>query len=119
MVALGVAFVLPPEQLLIDPPSLRYALAATVAFAPVFFANLVFTYAFREAKAADMAFASNLLGAMLGGVLEYVALLSGYRWLIVLVAALYAAAYLLASRWRRLGDSALDADVVTGEAVAQ
>jgi hypothetical protein len=117
LLSLAIAFILPPEQLLVDPPALRYTLAAVVAFAPVFFANLVFTYAFRDAKAADMAFASNLLGAMLGGVLEYLALLSGYRWLIVLVAALYAIAYLLASRWRLLGDTALAPDPVTADAV--
>ena len=78
-VALAVAFALPPESLLIDPPWLRYLLAGVVAFAPVFLANLVFTYSFRDTRTADMAFASNLLGAMAGGALEYVALLTGYR----------------------------------------
>jgi SAM-dependent methyltransferase len=102
--ALLVAFALPPESLLIDPPWLRYALAAGVAFAPVFLANLVFTYSFRDTPTADMAFASNLLGAMVGGALEYVALLSGYRFLLVIVAALYALAWLFATRWRRLAD---------------
>jgi SAM-dependent methyltransferase len=101
---LVVAFALPPESLLIDPPWLRYALAAGVAFAPVFLANLVFTYSFRDTPTADMAFASNLLGAMVGGALEYVALLSGYRFLLLIVAALYALAWLFATRWRRLAD---------------
>lgn len=108
-VALAVAFALPPESLLIDPPWLRYALAAVVAFAPVFLANLVFTYSFRDTRTADMAFASNLLGAMAGGALEYVALLSGYRVLLVLVAALYLLAWLFATRWRRLADRDLAA----------
>ncbi|HLY35957.1 MAG TPA: hypothetical protein VKU35_04515, partial [Candidatus Limnocylindria bacterium] len=107
MLALSLAYLVPPEQLLIDPLVLRYVVAAAVAFAPVFFANLVFTYSFRDVRAADMAFASNLLGAMLGGVLEYVALITGYRFLILLVAALYLVAYLLA-RWRLLGDRALE-----------
>ena len=44
----AVAFLLPPEQLLIDPPWLRYVLAAVLAFAPVFFANLVFSHSFRD-----------------------------------------------------------------------
>jgi SAM-dependent methyltransferase len=106
-VALGVAFVLPPESLLIDPPWLRYLLAGVVAFAPVFLANLVFTYSFRDTPTADMAFASNLLGAMVGGTLEYVALLTGYAFLLVVVAALYLLAWLFATRWRRLADVAL------------
>jgi SAM-dependent methyltransferase len=109
-IALAVAFVLPPESLLIDPPALRYLLAGVVAFAPVFLANLVFTYSFRDTRTADMAFASNLLGAMVGGALEYVALLTGYRFLLVVVAVLYALAWLFANRWRRLADVDLAAD---------
>ena len=45
------------------------AAALDLAFAPVFVANLVFTYSFRDTRTADMAFASNLLGAMVGGAL--------------------------------------------------
>ncbi|NJD29720.1 MAG: spermidine synthase [Chloroflexi bacterium] len=108
-VALLVAYVLPPESLLIDPPWLRYVAAGAVAFAPVFLANLVFTYSFRDTPTADMAFASNLLGAMVGGALEYVALLSGYRALLLIVAALYALAWLFATRWRVLADTDLSA----------
>jgi SAM-dependent methyltransferase len=103
-VALAVSFLIPPEQLILDPPWLRYVLAGVLAFAPVFFANLVFSYSFRDTKTADMAFSSNLLGAMLGGALEYLALLTGYRLLLVLVAGLYLLAWLFATRWRRLAD---------------
>ena len=102
--ALLVAFLIPPESLLIDPPWLRYVLAAALAFAPVFVANLVFTYSFRDTRTADMAFASNLLGAMVGGALEYVALITGYRALLIIVAALYAVAWLFATRFRHLSD---------------
>ncbi len=109
-IALAVAFLLPPESLLIDPPWLRYLLAGIVAFAPVFLANLVFTYSFRDTKTADMAFASNLLGAMAGGALEYLALLTGYRALLIVVAGLYLLAWLFATRWRVLADTALAHD---------
>jgi SAM-dependent methyltransferase len=109
-VSLALAFLLPPESLLIDPPFVRYAIAATLAFAPVFFANLVFSYSFRDTRTADMAFASNLLGAMVGGALEYLALLTGYRALLLLVAVLYAIAYLAATRFRVLADRDLSLD---------
>jgi hypothetical protein len=107
---LGLAFLLPPESLLIDPPILRYALAAALAFAPVFFANLVFSYSFRDTATADMAFASNLLGAMVGGALEYLALLTGYQALLLVVAGLYGLAYIFATRLRLLADHELAAD---------
>lgn len=106
--SLTLAWLLPPEQLLIDPPALRYAVASALAFAPIVFANLVFAHSFRDTDAADMAFASNLLGAMVGGALEYLALLTGYRALLVVVAVLYVLAYLLATRWRVLADRLLE-----------
>jgi SAM-dependent methyltransferase len=102
--SLAVAFLLPPSALLIDPAWLRYGLSALVAFAPVFFANLVFTRSFQDTRSADMAFASNLVGATLGGVLEYAALITGYRTLLLVVAGLYLAALLLGTRIRVLGD---------------
>ena len=119
--ALGAAlllnFAVDPAALLVDPPGLRYLLASALAFAPVFFANLVFTRSFRDTRTADMAFASNLLGAMVGGVLEYLALLTGYRALALVVMACYGAAYLLATRLRLLADRDLVAtdETIVGE----
>ena len=106
---------MPADALLIDPPALRYVLAGAVAFAPVFFANLVFTYSFRDTDSADMSFASNLLGAMVGGALEYVALLTGFRSLLLVVAALYAVAFLLARRFRFLADRDLVDDRIEAQ----
>jgi hypothetical protein len=105
--SIAVAYSLPPESLLFDPPWLRYAVAAAVAFAPVFLANLVFSYSFRDTTTADMAFASNLLGAMVGGMLEYLALITGYSFLLVIVAALYGLAWLFATRIRMGADREL------------
>jgi hypothetical protein len=102
--SIGLAYLLPPQTLLIDPPAVRYALAAAIAFAPVFLANLVFTFSFRDTKTADMAFASNLLGAMVGAVLEYASLVVGYRALLLVVAGLYLLAYVFAGRLRVLAD---------------
>ena len=106
--SLGLAYLVPPEALLIDPPLLRYMVASILAFAPIFFANLVFTYSFRDTRTADMSFASNLLGAMVGGALEYVSLLTGYRALLLLAAVLYAFALVLATKVRLLGDRELE-----------
>ena len=96
--SLLITWFVPPSSLLVDPPIARYALAAALTFAPVFFANLCFTYSFRDSPSADMSFASNLLGAVVGGAIEYVALITGYQALAVIVAVLYLAAY-GAVRW--------------------
>jgi spermidine synthase len=93
-VSLLIAYLLPPSALLIDPPILRYAVGSAIAFAPVFFANLVFTFSFRESDAADLAFGANLVGAVVGGVLEWTALVTGYQALLIVVAGVYAVAWL-------------------------
>ena len=42
---------------------------------------------------ATTAFAANLLGAMVGGCLEYLALITGYQFLLLVVAVLYGLAF--------------------------
>ena len=115
--SIALTLLLPPSTLLIEPPWLRYTLAAALAFAPVFFANLVFSYSFRDTRTADMAFASNLLGAVVGGAIEYVALVTGYGFLLVIIALLYLAAWLLATRFRFLADVELSVRPLTCRSV--
>ena len=93
--SLLLAYLLPPSSLLLEQPALRYALGSLIAFAPVFFANLVFTFSFRDSDAADLAFGANLVGAMVGGVLEWSALVTGYQALLVVVAGVYLIAWLV------------------------
>src|SRR5438094_1764407 len=95
IVALGVAWLVQPELLLRLSVVPRFVVAIVIAFAPVFLANLVFARRFRDVAASNLAFAANLLGAMVGGVLEYVSLLTGYRALLILIAGLYAGAFML------------------------
>ena len=76
----------------------RFVAAVAIAFTPIFLANLVFAQRFRNVGASTVAFGANLLGAMVGGLLEYLALVTGYRFLLVLVAALYGLAFLTGRR---------------------
>jgi SAM-dependent methyltransferase len=95
VVALGIAWLVQPNLLLSLPAVPRFVIAILVAFGPVFLANLVFARRFRDVAASNLAFATNLLGAMLGGVLEYASLVTGYRALLIVIALLYAAAFML------------------------
>ena len=75
--------------------SLRGSCAAVLVwFTPIFIANLVFAHRFRDVEESNVAFGANLLGAMVGGVLEYAALVTGYQALILLVAVLYGLAFI-------------------------
>ncbi len=92
---------LPPDALLLGNPILRYVLASVLAFTPVFLANIIFTNSFRDSETADIAFASNLLGIMVGGGLEYFSMLIGYRLLLIPVIVFYACALLFRLRSSR------------------
>jgi hypothetical protein len=95
---LALNLVVRPEALLIENAASRYLLASLLAFAPVFLANVIFSNSFRGTGNPDVAFASNLLGIMCGGMLEYLSMLLGYHALLWLVLAFYVAAMLLRRR---------------------
>jgi SAM-dependent methyltransferase len=96
--SLLVAFLIPNEMLLGLPVPLRLLFAVAIAFAPVFFANLLFTSRFKNAANPTAAFAANLFGAMIGGCLEYLSLILGYQWLLAVAAGLYLIAVLVGQR---------------------
>ena len=92
--SLVIAWLVPLEALLAMPFLPRLAAAIGIAFAPVFLANLVFAQRFRAVGSSTVAFGANLLGAMVGGLLEYAALITGYRALLAVVFVLYLLAFL-------------------------
>jgi len=96
--SLVVAWLMPADALLDLSLVPRFLAAVTIAFFPIFTANLVFTQRFKDTGDSTTAFAANLLGAMVGGVLEYMALVTGYRMLLVVVAVLYGLAFLTGRR---------------------
>ena len=94
-VSLAVAYVVRPEWLLELGFGPRLVAAVLLAFVPIYLANIAFAKRFAASGDSQSAFGVNLLGAIVGGCLEYAALLTGYRNLLVLVALLYLAAFLL------------------------
>ena len=94
LASLAVAWLVPASWLLSLPWAVRLAVAIVVAFLPVFFANVIFAQRFRDVSSSTTAFGANLLGAMLGGVLEYIAIVSGYASLLLVAAILYGLAFL-------------------------
>ena len=101
--SLAVVWLVPNSWLLSLPVPVRLVAAVLLAFTPIFCANLYFTSRFKEAANPTAAFAANLFGAMIGGCLEYLSLLTGYRFLLVVVAVIYLAAVLVSQRLVRVG----------------
>jgi hypothetical protein len=95
---LVLAWAIPQDVLLSLSPVPRFVAAVALAFGPIFVANLVFAQRFRESSSASTAFAANLLGSIMGGIIEYVSLITGYRTLLIVVASLYGLAFVLTPR---------------------
>lgn len=96
--SLALAYLVSPEALLALPGPVRVVVAVALAFAPIFLANVAFAKRFAAADNSRSAFGLNLLGALVGGCLEYAALLTGYNNLLVLVLLIYLLAFALAPR---------------------
>jgi SAM-dependent methyltransferase len=98
IVSLLVAWAVPLDALLAMDYTPRAILVCVTAFLPIFCANVLFATFFRSAREGAKSYAVNLLGGMLGGMLEYTSLLVGYRALIGLAAVFYLLALLAVLR---------------------
>ncbi|MET8142762.1 spermidine synthase [Sphaerisporangium sp. NPDC005288] len=98
---LVLAALVPNSWLLGLPVPLRVVCAVVVAFLPIFAANVVFAKRFADTSDATVAFGANLLGAILGGCLEYLSLVIGYEGLLVVAGLLYLGAFALLPRTAR------------------
>ena len=99
---LALAWVIPNSALLGLPLVPRLLTATVIAFLPIFCANVVFSKRFADTADGTTAFGANLIGAMVGGCLEYTALIVGYPALLGLAAVLYLAAFALMPRGARV-----------------
>lgn len=91
--ALVLSYAWPISRWDLAPGVGAYAAAAAYLGVPILLAAIIFAVAFRNARLGSEALASNLLGAILGGTLEYLSLALGIRALSLLAAAMYLAAF--------------------------
>jgi spermidine synthase len=77
---------------------LPYALKAVIVGAltalPMFFSGLVFIHSFAHARRKDLALGANLIGSLVGAVLQSLTFITGIKALLLIVAGLYLAALL-------------------------
>lgn len=113
-----LTYVYPLGNLLgIESVVLRFVLASVLTFAPIFFANLVFSVSFRDLDVPEHVFGWNLIGATVGGVVEYSSMYFGYSFLAVVVAVSYAlvVALLVTSRRAQPLQASSDAPLAVSE----
>jgi SAM-dependent methyltransferase len=92
--SVAVGYAVPIRLLLVESVVARALLATAVLCLPVFFAGIAFIQSYAAAKFDAEALGSNLLGALVGGLLESLSLWSGIRSLLLFAAVFYAAAWL-------------------------
>lgn len=100
LLALSVAasFLSPVQYLAGAAPWVKILAGTGMLSLPFFFSGLVFSTSFKEAPSPAAAYGSNLLGAVVGGLLEHASLGLGIRSLSLFALVLYAGAYLTLGR---------------------
>jgi hypothetical protein len=83
-------FWFPVQALLRVDLAWRLLAAMALMGAPIFFAAFIFARSFKETPNPDLAYASNILGAVVGGLAEYSTLVIGFRCQLLIALALYA-----------------------------
>ena len=91
--AVVINFVFPIHALLRTGLAVRLPVSMILMASPIFFAAFIFARSYKQTQNPDLAFASNLLGAVIGGLLEYSSLVIGFRRLFLISLGLYALSY--------------------------
>jgi hypothetical protein len=86
---LALLFPVPREQILVYSFPVRLCWALVAVPLPVFFAGIIFSTTFRESIAPAEAFGANLIGAMIGGFLEYLTMAIGNHHLSLMILVAY------------------------------
>lgn len=97
-VSLLAAYTIPVSLGLGSSVEMRLLFSVLTVGTPIFFASMCFASLFATRENADIAFGWNLLGAVCGGLLEFLSMSIGLRALLLIALAAYLAAMLL---WMR------------------
>lgn len=98
LLSLLINWWLPAESLLTLSLVPRFLIASLVTFSPVFLANIAFASRFQYALNSSAAFGVNMIGAMIGGLLEYISMITGHQFLLILIGAFYMGAFFINGR---------------------
>jgi hypothetical protein len=88
-VSLAVNYLVPVGRVAFESRVLESVFYAVLMFSPILCAGLLFGSAIKRSTSLPRDYGTNLLGAMVGGVGEYLSLVTGYRWLLLVIALCY------------------------------
>jgi SAM-dependent methyltransferase len=98
VLTIAAAYFIPLQAFFFRSFALKAIVATLFLCLPVFFAGIVFIKRFAASGFAAEAIGSNLLGALAGGIAESASLWLGLRWLLVIAAVFYGAAWISSRR---------------------
>lgn len=101
--SLAIAFAVPVRALLFAGEVGQWVLGGLMVALPIYFAGTVFASLLKGNRDPTRALGFNLLGAILGGVLEYLSMLVGTKALYLVAAVIYLLAYWTYRRSVRVG----------------
>ncbi len=96
---LAANYLVPIGRIAFESRALESLFYAVLVFSPILCAGLLFGSAIKHSTSLPRDYGTNLLGAMVGGVGEYLSLMTGFRVLLLLIALCYVGA-LVARRAR-------------------
>jgi hypothetical protein len=91
-------YFLPLDALLGQNLIMRVVLGSLIVSLPLLFAGIIFSSSLKQTAQIEVAFGSNLLGSVIGGLLEYSSLALGLRALMLLALAIYTGSYFARQR---------------------
>jgi hypothetical protein len=97
-VSLGISYLIPIRLYFFDSVWLKALAATLVLCVPVFFAGIIFIQSFSKSGFSGEALGSNLMGAIVGGLLESLSYWTGLKSLVIYAACFYFASFLLRHR---------------------
>ena len=98
VISLAALWMMPAVRLLAMPRHAGGAIALAIHVLPIAFGGILFSTLLAGSVDPAASLGSNLVGAIFGGALEYLSMLTGMRLLIVATAALYAMAVATSAR---------------------
>ena len=101
--SLALAYLVPVRSLLWLGTTGQWLAGGSLVALPVLFAALIFAELFESRVDTSRALAFNVFGAVVGGVLEYLSMVTGTKALYLIAAVVYAGAFLALRRDERHG----------------
>jgi len=95
VLALLVAYIFPVDWILGLHLPQKLILSLFVVGTPIYFASVCFALFFRDREAASQAFGWNILGAVAGGLLEFLSMSIGFKSLLLVALTAYLTAFLI------------------------